>query len=43
MITDAIERGYHVFDFGRSTPNEGTFQFKNSGALSPRRATGSTC
>jgi FemAB-related protein (PEP-CTERM system-associated) len=28
MITDAIERGYRVFDFGRSTPNEGTFQFK---------------
>lgn len=28
MIRDAIARGYRVFDFGRSTPNEGTYQFK---------------
>jgi lipid II:glycine glycyltransferase (peptidoglycan interpeptide bridge formation enzyme) len=28
MIRDSIERGYKVFDFGRSTPNEGTYNFK---------------
>jgi FemAB-related protein (PEP-CTERM system-associated) len=28
MIQDAIARGYRVFDFGRSTPNEGTYHFK---------------
>jgi serine/alanine adding enzyme len=34
MLQDAIARGYRVFDFGRSTPNEGTYQFKKQwGAL----------
>ncbi len=28
MIRDAIARGYRVFDFGRSTRDEGTYQFK---------------
>jgi serine/alanine adding enzyme len=28
MLQDAISRGYSIFDFGRSTPNEGTYQFK---------------
>jgi FemAB-related protein (PEP-CTERM system-associated) len=28
MLRNAIARGYRVFDFGRSTPNEGTYQFK---------------
>lgn len=28
MIEDAIRSGYRVFDFGRSTPGEGTYQFK---------------
>ncbi len=28
MLQDAIARGFRVFDFGRSTPNEGTYQFK---------------
>jgi FemAB-related protein (PEP-CTERM system-associated) len=28
MLKDAIARGYRVFDFGRSTPNEGTYSFK---------------
>ncbi|RPJ84792.1 MAG: FemAB family PEP-CTERM system-associated protein [Acidobacteria bacterium] len=28
MIQDAIARGYKVFDFGRSSPNEGTYNFK---------------
>jgi hypothetical protein len=27
-LSFAIERGYGVFDFGRSTPGEGTYQFK---------------
>jgi serine/alanine adding enzyme len=29
MVRDAIARGYAVFDFGRSTPNEGTYHFKS--------------
>lgn len=28
MLKAAIERGFRTFDFGRSTPGEGTFQFK---------------
>jgi hypothetical protein len=28
MLQDAIARGFSVFDFGRSTPNEGTYHFK---------------
>lgn len=28
MIRDAIRRGCTVFDFGRSTPNDGTYHFK---------------
>jgi serine/alanine adding enzyme len=28
MIRWAIAQGFTVFDFGRSTPGEGTFQFK---------------
>ncbi len=28
MIRDAIARGYERFDFGRSTPHEGTYRFK---------------
>jgi FemAB-related protein (PEP-CTERM system-associated) len=28
LIRDAIERRARVFDFGRSTPNEGTYKFK---------------
>ncbi len=28
MIRDAVARGYRVFDFGRSSPGEGTYQFK---------------
>lgn len=28
MLRDAIARGHRVFDFGRSTPGEGTYHFK---------------
>ncbi len=28
MLQDSMARGFRVFDFGRSTPNEGTYQFK---------------
>ena len=31
----AIERGYRVFDFGRSTPGEGTFRFKEQWGAKP--------
>src|SRR6185436_3458864 len=30
MIQSAMARGLHTLDFGRSTPNDGTFQFKES-------------
>jgi hypothetical protein len=28
MLRFAVDRGFRVFDFGRSTRNEGTFRFK---------------
>jgi FemAB-related protein (PEP-CTERM system-associated) len=31
----AIERGYRVFDFGRSTPGEGTYRFKEQWGARP--------
>ncbi len=31
----ACERGYRIFDFGRSTPNEGTFRFKEQWGAKP--------
>jgi FemAB-related protein (PEP-CTERM system-associated) len=36
MIRDAVERGARVFDFGRSTPGEGTFKFKEQWGAKPR-------
>jgi FemAB-related protein (PEP-CTERM system-associated) len=35
MIRFAIERGFRAFDFGRSTPGEGTFQFKKQWGAQP--------
>ncbi len=35
MIRDSIARGYRTFDFGRSTPNEGTYQFKTQWGAQP--------
>jgi FemAB-related protein (PEP-CTERM system-associated) len=35
MLQFAIERGFHTFDFGRSTPGEGTFLFKQQWGASP--------
>jgi FemAB-related protein (PEP-CTERM system-associated) len=35
IICDAIESGATTFDFGRSTPNEGTFQFKRQWGAEP--------
>ncbi len=32
----SIEQGYEVLDFGRSTPDEGTFQFKRQWGAEPR-------
>jgi len=34
-IQFAIERGFRQFDFGRSTPNEGTYNFKKQWGASP--------
>ena len=31
----ACERGYKVYDFGRSTPDEGTYQFKEQWGAKP--------
>lgn len=36
MLTLAIERGFATFDFGRSTPGEGTFNFKKQWGAAPR-------
>ncbi len=35
MLRAAIEGGMQVFDFGRSTPNEGTFRFKKQWGAEP--------
>jgi serine/alanine adding enzyme len=35
MLRDAVERGRTTFDFGRSTPNEGTFHFKRQWGADP--------
>jgi FemAB-related protein (PEP-CTERM system-associated) len=35
MLRFAVERGFAVFDFGRSTPGEGTFQFKRQWGAEP--------
>jgi FemAB-related protein (PEP-CTERM system-associated) len=36
IIEHAIESGHATLDFGRSTPNEGTFQFKQQWGAAPR-------
>ena len=36
MLKFCIERGLKTFDFGRSTPNEGTFHFKRQWGAEPR-------
>jgi FemAB-related protein (PEP-CTERM system-associated) len=35
MISQAIADGCHTFDFGRSTPGEGTFKFKEQWGAAP--------
>jgi FemAB-related protein (PEP-CTERM system-associated) len=35
MVRFAVERGFRVFDFGRSTPGEGTFHFKRQWGAEP--------
>jgi FemAB-related protein (PEP-CTERM system-associated) len=35
MLRFAVERGFGLFDFGRSTPNEGTFHFKRQWGAEP--------
>ena len=34
-ISYAIQRGYRIFDFGRSTPGEGTYKFKEQWGAEP--------
>jgi serine/alanine adding enzyme len=36
MLEYAIERGLHCFDFGRSSPDEGTYRFKLQWGASPK-------
>lgn len=36
MLKFCVERGLGAFDFGRSTPNEGTFHFKKQWGAEPR-------
>jgi serine/alanine adding enzyme len=35
MLKDAVTAGVSVFDFGRSTPNDGTYQFKQQWGAEP--------
>jgi hypothetical protein len=35
MLSFAVEQGFTSFDFGRSTPNEGTFHFKKQWGAEP--------
>ena len=35
MLRFAVERGFRTFDFGRSTPGEGTFHFKRQWGAEP--------
>jgi len=35
MLEFACDHGYHTFDFGRSTPGEGTYQFKAQWGAQP--------
>ncbi len=35
VLKFACEKGYKVFDFGRSTPNEGTYKFKEQWGAKP--------
>lgn len=35
MLRFCVERGFKAFDFGRSTPNEGTFHFKKQWGAEP--------
>jgi serine/alanine adding enzyme len=35
MLKFSVERGFATFDFGRSTPNEGTFHFKRQWGAEP--------
>lgn len=35
MVKYAVEHGFSSFDFGRSTPNEGTFHFKKQWGATP--------
>jgi FemAB-related protein (PEP-CTERM system-associated) len=37
IITEAIAQGRTVFDFGRSTPNDGTYQFKEQWGAAPEQ------
>lgn len=36
MLRFAVERGFRTFDFGRSTPGEGTYKFKEQWGAQPR-------
>jgi serine/alanine adding enzyme len=36
MLRFAIERGFATFDFGRSTPHEGTYEFKRQWGAEPQ-------
>jgi serine/alanine adding enzyme len=36
MLRWAVQRGYTTFDFGRSTPDEGTFHFKKQWGAQPQ-------
>jgi hypothetical protein len=35
FLSFAADNGYHYFDFGRSTPGEGTYKFKQQWGADP--------
>jgi hypothetical protein len=37
MLQDAIAGGARTFDFGRSTPHDGTYQFKEQWGAAPEQ------
>lgn len=37
MLGRAVERGFEEFDFGRSTPDSGTYRFKSQWGATPRQ------
>ena len=42
VLEYACEQGFQLFDFGRSSPDSGTYRFMSSGGPSPSAPIGTT-